>query len=461
MGKTSIFISHATPQDNDFVRWLGARLELAGYSVWTDLARLKGGDYFWDKIEKAIREESFRLLAVVSKNSVDKQGVKDEWAVGQTVEKSTPGFVVPLRLDDYDFALLPIGIHRKNVIDFAQGWHKGLASLQDTLTEAGAPKSATPDPRAARQWLAGEKEDAIKQTATAESLDSTWLRVLSMPPALETARILGSDRKIRETAANRVIPWFEHEDRIVGFAKSLDLVQLMSASVMLTKSDGKELTAFISENSRFGDKVVDKFEARKKVLNLMRQAWELGMEARGLGVHEQAGGKKVFYVTPELTKGERVAFVDFDGRIRKKALHGRSEKRKANWAYAVGMVPSLDDPWRVELRSTIVFTDDEGKPLDAPAKAHRLRMSFCRSWWNDRWRGFLRAFLALVAEGQAEIKLPVGSDRFLVLSATPIVFTSSTGLSDLAPSIDADPIDEPDDDLGEDEEDEIDEGEAA
>ena len=121
MSKQSIFISHATPEDNGFVRWLGARLELAGFSVWHDLGRLKGGDHFWDKIEKAIRDESFRFLAVVSKASVDKQGVKDEWALAQTVEKSLPGFVIPVRLDDYDFSLLPIGIHRKNVVDFASG----------------------------------------------------------------------------------------------------------------------------------------------------------------------------------------------------------------------------------------------------------------------------------------------------------------------------------------------------
>ena len=175
------------------------------------------------------------------------------------------------------------------------------------------------------------------------------------------------------------------------------------------------------------------------------------MEAKGLGVFEQAGGRKVFYVTPELTKGrgEKVAFVDVDGRKRRKGLNGRSEKKKANWCYAVGMVPQFDEPWRIELRSTIVFTDDDGKPFDVPAKAHRLRMSFCRSWWNDRWRGFLRAFLALVANGGSEIKLPVGSGREVVVSATPIMFSSPVGLSDLAPSIDDDPADEPDDDLGE------------
>ena len=450
MNRQSIFISHATPEDNGFVRWLGARLELAGFSVWHDLARLKGGDYFWPKIEGAIRNESFRFLAVVSKVAVDKQGVKDEWTLARTIEGSLPGFVIPLRLDDFSFSQLPIGIHGKNVIDFADGWHKGLASLLDTLTEANAPKVAAPDPRSTRHWLAEMTEGAILRTESKESLDSTWLSVVSLPP-IETARILGSDREIKVTDINRAIPWFEHEDRIAGFAKASDLVSNMSKSVMLKASNGVDSTMFIQSGATIGDKHVDAREARKRVANLVRQAWELAMEAKGLGVFEQAGGRKVFYVTPELTKGrgEKVAFVDVDGRKRRKGLNGRSEKKKANWCYAVGMVPQFDEPWRIELRSTIVFTDDDGKPFDVPAKAHRLRMSFCRSWWNDRWRGFLRAFLALVADGQAEIKLPVGSGREVVVSATPIMFSSPVGLSDLAPSIDDDPVDEPDDDLGE------------
>lgn len=450
MTRESIFLSHATPEDNGFVRWLGARLELAGFSVWHDLGQLKGGDYFWDKIEGAIRNESFRFLAVVSKVAVNKPGVKDEWALAQTIEKSMPGFVIPLRLDDYDFSQLPIGIHRKNVIDFANGWHRGLAALLDTLTEANAPKVTAPDPRSARHWLAEMKEGAILRTESKESLDSTWLSVISLPP-IETARILGSEREIKLTDLNRRIPWFEHEDRIVGFAKSGDLVSHMSKSVMLKAANGVDSATFIEYGSTFGDKPVSAWEARKRVANLVRQAWELTMEAKGLGIHEQSGGRKVFYVTPELTKGRgaKVAFFDIDGRKRRKGLNGRSERRKANWCYGVGMVPQFDEPWRIELRSTIVFTDDDGKPLNTPARAHRLRMGFCRSWWNDRWRGFLRAFLALVADGASEIKLPVGSGREVVVSATPIMFSSPVGLSDLAPSIDDDPIDDPDDDLSE------------
>jgi hypothetical protein len=115
MTREAIFISHALPEDNDFVRWLGSKLELAGFRVWHDLARLKGGDYFWDRIETAIRGESFRFIAVVSKVAVDKQGVKDEWAVAGTIERSLPGFIIPVRIDSLPSSDLPISLHRKNV----------------------------------------------------------------------------------------------------------------------------------------------------------------------------------------------------------------------------------------------------------------------------------------------------------------------------------------------------------
>ena len=41
-----VFISHATPQDNDFVKWLGARLIGLGYNAWADVFELKVGTPF-------------------------------------------------------------------------------------------------------------------------------------------------------------------------------------------------------------------------------------------------------------------------------------------------------------------------------------------------------------------------------------------------------------------------------
>lgn len=55
MKRDTIFISHATPDDNDFVRWLGTRLTGHGYKVWADLFELRGGTPFWNSIEEALR----------------------------------------------------------------------------------------------------------------------------------------------------------------------------------------------------------------------------------------------------------------------------------------------------------------------------------------------------------------------------------------------------------------------
>lgn len=447
MTREAVFISHATPEDNEFVRWLGSKLELAGYKVWHDLARLKGGDYFWDKIEAAIRNESFRFVAVVSKVAVCKQGVKDEWAVAGTIERGFPGFVVPVRIDGIPFSDVPISLHRKNLIDFTAGWHKGLAALVDTLEEAQVPKVSSRDPALTRHWLSELKDGAIVRTDATETLDSTWLRILSLPPAIETARILGKDREIKVTEENRKLPWFEHEDRIVGFAKGADLVSLMTKFVMLKAANAADTATFIIEGSTLGDKSVPWWEARKRVGNLVRQAWELAMEAKGFASVYQAGGKRIFYATPELTsgRGKFVSYEDFDGTKRRKALTGKSERRGACWAYGVGMVPSFDDPWRIELRHAVIFTDDDGNPLEDALKAHRLRRGFCKSWWNEQWRTLMRAFLWIASDGKPELLLPVGSGRSITLCSTPIQFEAPCGLSDVAHVVDVDPVDEIDD----------------
>lgn len=447
--RRSIFLSHAAPEDNDFVRWLGIKLELAGYEVWYDLARLKGGDYFWDKIEVAIREDAYRFVAVLSKIAITKRGVKDECGLAATIEGGFPGFVIPIRVDDVKHGDFPISLHNKNAIDFSRGWHKGLASLIDTLEEAETPKVAIPDPSLVRHWLPEQQDGAIARRVAREHLDSSWLRIVSLPPTIENARILGTDRKIKETSENRVYPWFEHEDRIVGFAKAADLVSLMANTVMLQATkDAVDTGTFVESGSTLGKERVPKAEARKRVSNLVRQAWELALESKGFASAQQAGGKAVFYATPELTggRGKKLTYEDYDGRKRRKALNGRSETRGTFcWAFGVGIVPSLYYPWRVELRSVVVFTDDDGNIIE-PKRAHRLRRGFCRNWWNEHWRTLSRAFLWLLADGQPEIHLPVGSGRSVVLSTAPIQFEAPVGLSDVELVEDAEPVDDGSDD---------------
>jgi hypothetical protein len=219
---------------------------------------------------------------------------------------------------------------------------------------------------------------------------------------------------------------------------------LMATSVMLKPSSQAETAGFIQEGSTLGDTQVPWWEARKRVGNLVRQAWELAMEARGFASVYQSGGRRVFYATPELTggRGKFVRYEDFDGKRRIKALNGKSERYEACWVYGVGIVTSFDDPWRVELRHAVIFTDNDGKPLEDAVKAHRARRGFCKSWWNEQWRTLMRAFLWLASEGTPDLVLPVGSGRSIVLGSTPIQFDAPCGLSDIALAVDADPVED-------------------
>jgi hypothetical protein len=49
--RTTVFVTPAAPEDNEFALWLSSKLALAGYRAWVDRRRLRVGDDFWDEID--------------------------------------------------------------------------------------------------------------------------------------------------------------------------------------------------------------------------------------------------------------------------------------------------------------------------------------------------------------------------------------------------------------------------
>jgi hypothetical protein len=95
--RQALFISHASPEDNAFTLWLGAKLAALGYEVFADVLRLKGGDD-WERIlEYAIREKAAKFLLVATPHGVQKQGVRNEITIAtQTAKRiKEDAFIVP------------------------------------------------------------------------------------------------------------------------------------------------------------------------------------------------------------------------------------------------------------------------------------------------------------------------------------------------------------------------------
>jgi len=138
-----LFISHATPVDNDFAVWLATKLELHGYKVWIDVNSLNPAADFWNTIETTIREQTVKFIFVATKNSTtrDRDGVEKELAIADRTRRAiSEEFIVPVRADDVSYNNLPSEIIRQNVIDFNGNWAKGLKDLIDYLDKCGVPR---------------------------------------------------------------------------------------------------------------------------------------------------------------------------------------------------------------------------------------------------------------------------------------------------------------------------------
>ena len=105
-GRRLLFLSHATPEDNDFAKWLATRLAVAGYEVWCDITQLLGGERFWADIADAIDAYAFRFLFISTIESNRKPGTLRELGLAFEAQKKhgIKDFVVPLKLDQLPFA---------------------------------------------------------------------------------------------------------------------------------------------------------------------------------------------------------------------------------------------------------------------------------------------------------------------------------------------------------------------
>ena len=185
--RSALFISHASPEDNAFTLWLGAKLAALGYRVFDDVFRLRGGDDWERVLEAAIRDKAAKVLLVGTPHGVQKRGVRNEITIAlQTAKRiGDPNFVIPLRLAAFD---APLQIAHAQYIDFAKGWAQGLGELLSLLMELriptaeGAPQSAV--------WQAIQLKDARTIAPVRERLVSNWLAVGAIP-----ARIVFYDFK--------------------------------------------------------------------------------------------------------------------------------------------------------------------------------------------------------------------------------------------------------------------------
>src|SRR5262249_32905059 len=127
--------------------------------------------------------------------------------------------------------------------------------------------------------------------------------------------------------------------------------------------------------------------------------------------------KRPFWFYPEgKFKKNEIHFLNYRGGKIRRQLIGYSNKRGVHWHFAI--IPRYQPSSRsYSITPHVTFSTNGKDPLASKAYLHSLRRSFCRSWWNNRWRDLLQAFVASLADGKDQIELDVGCEEPIVISA--------------------------------------------
>lgn len=444
--REAIFISHASPEQNVFTLWLGAKLAAMGYEVWADVLRLKGGDDWQRKLEHALRHRAAKVLLVADPISVDKQGVRNEIQIASDIARriGDEEFIIPLKLAPFE---APFLIAHAQYIDFEKNWAAGLAELLDTLGFTyRIPRAESMD---GSVWRDVHLINSRRIQSQPEALISNWLLMGTLPKRIRLFRFPDG---VPQTAIEKSLkgaPWplVPFGEGFLTLAPAHDLQDHFGPSLPLRTAGSLPLETFLDQG--WEENAIEPWDARNRFADLVRQGLEAVFRCRQLEPYQLSGTQLAWWARADVAPANQVAFQmgQWSG---SRQIQGYSSKRGLHWHFGISVAARTAPVRHVRVLSRLIFSTDGQNAMDDVKKMHRQRRSFAKGWRNARWRDMLLAFLYWMAEGKAILDVPMSSSETIALKIPPMQWTAPVSIplaGDDQTSDEDDPtIDEDDDD---------------
>ena len=435
--KDQIFISHATPEDNDFTIWLASRLEMRGYRVWIDKEGLLGGERFWNTIQKAI-DSSRKVLLVYSNNIVRggslKSGIENEleYAKSLASSKNDTEFVIPLHLDDSAYNLV-IGLPNINHIPFNDNWAQGLAQLFKKLDKDGVQY----DPNISSTlsaWYESVYSTDSKIEKRKELYYTSWWSVKSIPQTFYMYKFFNKEQATSVRQANQLIPVAQLSNIISSFdgELSFDIVREGQSFKVLPQN----IYSYQLEDILYGFESSG-FPTHKEVENHFKDyirylIYEI-LYKKGFRKTVISNKRYVYYLPAYQKKFNSISFLykySSQKHSKRKSLGGIF-KNKGYWHYGISILPVLTPFVGVSVKSHLIFTKDGRKVIEKDSVQHSYRRSKGRNFYNEHWRDMLIALLASLQDTNGKIEIPVTKKgACLEMKLWPETFWSEYGYLD-------------------------------
>jgi hypothetical protein len=421
--RETVFLSKATPGDDDFALWLAPRLEAHGYKVFADILSFDAGDRWRLKLTDTLQNSAIKMLLCCSDESLARHGVDEEISIAQDLsrELSDPNFIIPLRLKPFKKVF---GIGGLQYVDFTS-WASGLTDLLDSLERQSVAKSNSP-PQINPEWERYQKRQQVVLEQTPEPLTSNWLRVLSAPDTIKYLVPTGSisHSVMSKEGKSFEFPLVQHNRGFFGFCEPSEMIDHFSGTGPFHAKFELSFEQFLEEGvPELG--LADR-EAKNIVVQLMRLGWERYCEKLGLLRHKFSKSSSFHAADPLVRIGQKIPW-GRQGSRRSSMLRNISKKKV--WEFGMSAIPSLYPFPHFRLKSRVLFSEvidekERGATTSDPKAQHRLRRSVCSPWRNPAWHGRLMAYLEILAPETATIKLPVAHSSFIEVEARPLTVTS-------------------------------------
>ena len=415
-----IFISYATEQ-SALCDWLARKLASEGYAVWYDRLKLLGGEDWPSDIDKAIKERTFRMLALLSRDSIGKPNPTGEWITGRAVgrELGIDDFLISLNTDGLSPLEIPWNLQTINFIPFQPSWAEGLEQLLKKLESVDAPRTLTEGRRLAIRSTS--VNTVVSQEP--ETLMSNCFHIEQLPRSVRKFR---ADRRLRRNERRKVREvwacWDIRGSQFLAFHEPPDDVA------------GRYGLQVIREYEVTDVDSIEGIATRNLVVSLLHRSLEQLMKAKGMS-SDQNGGE--WYLPNELLPRNRVTFKGIDGKSGWFSGVGerRFPTRDGGEAYRYHISPMFKTnrtghlPSYLTLRIRIYLTDVDGSPL-APRKGLSRRKHLSKWWFNRQWSQRILGMMQFLSDESQMLRCGPNGEQQLIIDSMPMTLTSDKGLDD-------------------------------
>jgi TIR domain len=418
-----VFLSKATPGDDELALWLAPKLEAAGYKVFADIRTLEAGDRWRNIITSTLQNQSCKMLLCCSNETLAAGGVQEEIEIGLDLAKDLkdPRFVIPLRIRPYKKLF---GIGGLQYIDFVRGWAEGLDKLLDALKRQKVPcrnGSLVIQP----SWELCRRRGAVTLRDEPERLTSNWLRISEAPDVInyfEATGVIDRDA-LAKAAPTSPFPVALMQQGFVTFQSAEEVAIFFGSVGRFILKHQIPLVEFVGVG--YPVENIKRQDASNVVHSMLRQAWNKYCQKRGLLEYHYSNAVGFHVGKDQAAVGKKISW-GTQGERRSSML--RNVAKGHVWQFGVSAIPSFWPYPHFKLKSRVLFApivnDEADSPLDDPKKQHRLRRTVCKGWRNRQWHGRLLAFMELLSGEGSAISLKLAQAATVRVEAAPLLFSS-------------------------------------